>query len=1150
MSTTGAVRQSVIVVLAVMVGAAIAAPVTPPSPVSAWLLDEGAGTTTQQWGGSKTGTLYQNASFSSDTPFAYTGNHSLSLSGVWGDRAILDGTATGSAGTFQFWVKPNDTAAPQYLIDGTNGHRTLVYRTSATNYQMYLNQTNIGGFPASFTPTDDWTHMAVVWDNALPTEKEKVYINGVQQRAYNVGVSDRDPTQVWLGSRFSNNEALNGKIDEYAVWNEPLSPDHIEWLAQNSLKSIPTTTAPPSWPSSGWVLDEGSGTQVGEWHGVRTGTLGSSGGATAPTWSTDTPFAYPGNTSLEFTGTGVGVPSGYARLQGRGTGSEGSIAFWVSGDPGENGKYIMDASPGNRALMYRYGDGSAGQSIGVYLNNSGLGTAGSTLVPDTGDWTHVALVWDNSLPAAKQKLYRDGELLHTWNVATTPRNPAEFFLGSRYSLNEGWDGNIDEFGVWDKALSPSEVLWLARNSVTSIPPAAPAAPTTAWLLDEGTGTRLSETSGPRVGQIGAQSGATAPAWSTDTPFGYAGNHSLQFDGTGVGEPSGWCRLDGAPSGVQGTISVWVTQDENGKYLMDASNGSRTLMYRGGAGTGTDSFGVYLNQTSVGSVNAALVPDDGSWTHVAMVWDNSLNTEKQKFYRNGELFATGNATVSARDPANVYLGSRFSLNEGWGGKMDEYALWSSPLPPEQVYWLAHNSLSTLDAITTPPPVPVSGWLLDEGSGTQLNQWKGPRTGEIGGNTGVAAPSWSTDTPFAYAGNRSLEFDSPAGIGAPAAWAQLEGHTTASKGTVSFWVLDDDGANPRYILDATNGSRTLMYRHGSGFGTYINQASIGTVPNDLVPVGEWTHVAITWDNSLAANKQKVYMNGVLHYTSNTAVGARNPAEVFLGCRFAKTEGWNGRMDEYGLWNSVLTPWQIQWLTNHSLRSIPTTVPREPVAAWLFNEGAGTAAAPLYGSNPGTLHSNVGWSTNTPHGYLGDHALYFDGTSDNRVNFPGHHFGTQGSMQVWAYRQGGAQYLLDSSPGARTLLYAHYSLFMNNTYLGTINGELIPDNEWTQLLITWDNDATDGMRQKIYKNGDLFAYFDAVLNPRDPAMLWLGNRYSNNEPWRGMIDEYALWDVVLTPQEIGWLYQNSLALIPEPATLALLGLGLAALARRRRR
>jgi hypothetical protein len=131
---------------------------------------------------------------------------------------------------------------------------------------------------------------------------------------------------------------------------------------------------------------------------------------------------------------------------------------------------------------------------------------------------------------------------------------------------------------------------------------------------------------------------------------------------------------------------------------------------------------------------------------------------------------------------------------------------------------------------------------------------------------------------------------------------------------------------------------------------------------------------------------------------------------------------------------------------------------------------------------------------------------------------------------------------------LLYSTFSLFMNDSYIGEVPG-LLDDNKWTQLAITWDNNATDGKREKIYKNGQFYASFNAALSAKSPATVYIGNRFSENERWVGGVDEYGLWNRALLPGEVAWLSQNSIDRLPEPGTLVLLGCGLLALVRRRR-
>ncbi len=473
------------------------------------------------------------------------------------------------------------------------------------------------------------------------------------------------------------------------------------------------------------------------------------------------------------------------------------------------------------------------------------------------------------------------------------------------------------------------------------------------------------------------------------------------------------------------------------------------------------------------------------------------------------------------------------------------------------------LGPVGAAPIPPPRPDSGWLLDEGSGTALAQWNGFRTGQL---LGTPQPTWSSDVPIAYAGNTSLAFVHTVPAGNAGNYARLGGAGAGTQGTVAFWVRDENGANPAYILDSNSG-RTLMYRTApapaGAFGTYVNGTSIGGINGTLVPGpgsgSPWTHVAIVWDNTEPTQKQKIYKNGALFDTKNVTLGTTNPSNIYLGSRQSTNETWGGKLDEYALWNRPLTGDEVAWLAGNSISAIPNTQVGNPSVAWLFNEGTGSAALPYFGSGNGTLQSNVGWTTNPPGRHGSASALDYDGTSTNRVNFPGRTFGTQGSIHVWAYAdwdvtQGGWKYLMDATSGARTLL-AHngnadgWQLHLNNQFVGTMTG-LIPEGEWTEIVITWDNSLAYG-KQKVYKNGDLFAVFNLTLATSVSALLTFGSNNGNSEPWIGALDDFAIWDRALSPGEVDWLFENSIATLPEPGTMSLLAMGgIAALIRRRRR
>jgi hypothetical protein len=152
-----------------------------------------------------------------------------------------------------------------------------------------------------------------------------------------------------------------------------------------------------------------------------------------------------------------------------------------------------------------------------------------------------------------------------------------------------------------------------------------------------------------------------------------------------------------------------------------------------------------------------------------------------------------------------------------------------------------------------------------------------------------------------------------------------------GTTQRMILDKpyySWSNPFYQYNmAVNEERTLFTCITTGGSVHCLEDGTG-----LVPLNEWTHIAVTYDGSSFNNyingvpNETAYISGyITGYETDLSIGIRGGADLGF---------WNGLIDEIRLWDISRTREEIEETMHYLLDG------SEPglAAYWTFDEGEG--------------------------------------------------------------------------------------------------------------------------------------------------------------------------------------------------------------------
>ena len=147
---------------------------------------------------------------------------------------------------------------------------------------------------------------------------------------------------------------------------------------------------------------------------------------------------------------------------------------------------------------------------------------------EVGVWYFISVTYD--LTSGTMALYKDGIQVDETTGVSAPGESAKTYIG-RFGNGSYWSGSIDEAGIWDRALSSTEIeqLYNMGNGIIARKANAEDEGLVSqaqgyWKMDEGNGDILTDASGH--GNIGSVNGTS---WSTCDDCGCTDSDACNYN---------------------------------------------------------------------------------------------------------------------------------------------------------------------------------------------------------------------------------------------------------------------------------------------------------------------------------------------------------------------------------------------------------------------------------------------------------------------------------------------------------------------------------------------------------------------------------------------------------------------------------------------